>query len=482
MSKSERARLHEAYADWLEARIVSPDDVAEVVGYHLEAAGAYRRQLAPTDAAADDLALRAGRVLGIAGRRASARGDAKAAIGLLDRATRLLLVAPAARLDLLPDLGQALVEGGDLAAAERLLGDAVAEARASGDERNELRAEIERWRAMTLSVGVEPPGPLETARRAIDLFGRIGDRAAASGAWFLRALHSTEWDVRVDAFERAREEALAAGDDRRMVDVWNEYGGAMLFGPTPYPKVIAFINDEMVWAKERGYPGVEADASLVGPYCYPLIGRWDEARALLERSKKLAEELGIRYGLAEACWAGAQMEMLAGDFEAAEREMRRAEAIHEEIGAARYVAMVRAHLAHVLLAQDRVDDAVAMVDSARAHGAGAWLRYEVYWRTASAKASVRMSSDREDTGEAVRLAREAVEIVGRSANINLHAETLVMLAEVLEATGDRASAIASLEAARDLFERKGNALLVERTRATLARLGAPQSSAIGGDR
>ena len=116
--------------------------------------------------------------------------------------------------------------------------------------------------------------------------------------------------------------------------------------------------------------------------------------------------------------------------------------------------------------------------SARALDAGSGVRYEVYWRTAAAKAVVQTSGD---PVEAVRLAREAVEIVGRSPNLNLHAEALTMLADVLEATGDRASALAALGAARDLYERKGNALLAERTRATVDRLGGSRPSPVGGD-
>jgi ATP/maltotriose-dependent transcriptional regulator MalT len=171
--------------------------------------------------------------------------------------------------------------------------------------------------------------------------------------------------------------------------------------------------------------------------------------------------------------------MLAGDLEAAEREMRRSAAIHEEIGATRYLAMVRAHLAHVLLAQGRVEEAVATIASARALDAGSGVRYEVYWRTATAKAALRTAGG---PVEAVRLAREAVEIVGRSTNLNLHAEALAMLADVLEATGDRASALVSFEAAGDLYERKGNALLTERTRARVDRLGGLRPNAVGGDR
>lgn len=395
------------------------------------------------------------------------RGDAAAATALLARATTLLGPIPATRLDLLPDLGLAMRENGDLAGAARVLDEGVAEARKLGDERTELRIEIERWRVDSLLDGTDVDGALATTRRAIDLFERLDDHADLSAAWFLRAIYAAAWDERVDAFERARDHATAAGDDRRMVDIWNEFGGAMLFGPTPFPEVIAFVEEEMTWARDRAYPGVEADAALIGPYCYPLFGRWDEARLLLERSKSLASELGIRYGLAEACWAGAQMEMLAGDLDAAEREMRASLAIHEEIGATRYAAMVRAHLAHVLLGQGRLGDAVAMVDSAGALGAGTGPRFDVYWRTARAKIAVRTE---DGAAEAVRLGREAVAIVAATDRLNLHAEALVVLGDVLAASGDRAAAVGALDDALRLYVRKGNPLLAERTREASARL------------
>jgi tetratricopeptide (TPR) repeat protein len=128
---------------------------------------------------------------------------------------------------------------------------------------------------------------------------------------------------------------------------------------------------------------------------------------------------------------------------------------------------VRAHLAHLLLAQDRVDEAVAMIDSSLALDAGGDPRFEVYWRTARAKALAHTSGD---AVEAVRLAREAVEIVGRTGNLNLHAEALAMLGEVLEATGDRSSAAVVFEDARAMYERKGNPLRTDRMQETLDRL------------
>src|SRR5207244_12959271 len=93
-------------------------------------------------------------------------------------------------------------------------------------------------------------------------------------------------------------------------------------GRGPVDAVRPFLDEELAWARERGLPAVEADALLGGPYLYARLGRFDEARDQLARSKAICRELGIAYGLAEAHMVGAEMEMLAGDAEAAERELR----------------------------------------------------------------------------------------------------------------------------------------------------------------
>ena len=67
------------------------------------------------------------------------------------------------------------------------------------------------------------------------------------------------------------------------------------------------------------------------------------------RSRSAAS--GIAYGLAEAHSAGAGMEMLAGDADAAERELRDAIGVATDMGASRYVALYRTKLARVLVEQ-----------------------------------------------------------------------------------------------------------------------------------
>ncbi len=95
----------------------------------------------------------------------------------------------------------------------------------------------------------------------------------------------------------------------------------MIFGRTPLGEIREFLEEELAWARERGLAAVEADALLAGPYIHARLGDFDKARDYLERSKAICRELGLAYGLAEAHMAGGQLEMLAQDPAAAEREL-----------------------------------------------------------------------------------------------------------------------------------------------------------------
>ena len=85
--KEARAELHERFAGWLEGR---GDEQDEIVGFHLERAYGYRRELGSLDDAARALGARAAERLREAGRRALAREDLPAATNLLTRALDVL--------------------------------------------------------------------------------------------------------------------------------------------------------------------------------------------------------------------------------------------------------------------------------------------------------------------------------------------------------------------------------------------------------
>ena len=91
LPKHTRADLHERYAAWLERKAGDRlREFEEIVGYHLEQAFRYRVALGSRDSRAASLATRASKRLEAAGRRALARSDLPAGIGLLERVSRLL--------------------------------------------------------------------------------------------------------------------------------------------------------------------------------------------------------------------------------------------------------------------------------------------------------------------------------------------------------------------------------------------------------
>ena len=296
------------------------------------------------------------------------------------------------------------------------------------------------------------------ARRAIAVFEPIGSDADLADAWQLMGmaeLAARDRGAQLVALQRGRRHALASGDTRRQIESWNELGGAMLFGRTPVDDVLPFLDEELAWARERGLPAVEADALLGGPYLYARLGRFDEARDQLARSKAICRELGIAYGLAEAHMAGAEMEMLAGDAEAAERELREAIRVTTDMGALHYVSLYRTRIL-VLLEEDRLRLPGLVPDAP--HGE------QVLEQVAPL--------GRPEHGEGAAEHREGVLSMARTGDITKHAETLADLAEVLREHGDLAGAGDALKEAVALHEEKGNVLPAERCRQLLATFAA----------
>ncbi len=161
------------------------------------------------------------------------------------------------------------------------------------------------------------------------------------------------------------------------------------------------------------------------------------------------------------------MEMLAGQMDAAERELRDAISVATEMGASRYVALYRTKLAHVLVAQGRDEDAIAELDQVPD-------RYDdPAWRTARARVLAR----RGQTREALLLGREALAAMADSDNITAHADILADFAELLSADGDLAGAADALAKAVALHEEKGNVLPAERCRQRLAAIATAASAA-----
>src|SRR6266700_5286121 len=95
----------------------------------------------------------------------------------------------------------------------------------------------------------------------------------------------------------------------------------MYFGPTRPEEAIPRVEDML--ARVRGHRLAEANAMRTIGRFLVLKGRNEEGRAMVARSLAVAEELGLTTLMSSILgFAMAPSDMLAGDLEAAERNVR----------------------------------------------------------------------------------------------------------------------------------------------------------------
>jgi class 3 adenylate cyclase len=452
--KRARATLHEKFADWLErvagGRLL---EYQEILAYHLEEAYRYRAELGALDDHARALRERAGRTLLAAGRRAFSRGDSPAAANLLRRATELLPEDDGARLAALPDLGEALMDVGELTEATGLLAETVAAARRRGDRRLAADASIVR---LLVRYGTDSDCTAEEVRqRAVGAIGDLnaaGDQAGLAKAWRLLAfVHGTagEFALLERAAQRAIDHARLAGDRRQELRNVSSYVMSALHGPMPAPEAIERCRAIM----EQVHGDRRSEGLVLGAlgHLHGLRGEFEEARRLHARGKAVLDDLGDRALAATTSFDSSRIEMLAGRPDAAERELRRDYAELEAIGERYFLSTLAGLIAHAALAQGRVDEAERFATAGEELASEDDVSSQALWRTARAK----VLAARRDHDGAVALAAEAVELTAATDAVVERAEVLLDSAAVLAAAGRHADARAAAEEALALYRAKG---------------------------
>jgi class 3 adenylate cyclase/tetratricopeptide (TPR) repeat protein len=463
MPFASRAQLHERFADWLEGR---PGEYEEIVGYHLEQAHRLRTQLGSLDEASADLAARAGRRLGGAGRRALARGDVPGALNLLGRATSLLPDTSSERLHLLPALAEAATETGDLARADGILRDVIASAATVGDRGLEALAEIDRaYLREYIDPTTREERVVQTAERAINLFEELGDDYGLAKAWSLRA--QAFWDhcrfaEMEGVLERALIHAERAGAKRGRSLIRKGLARARLLGPSPVQDALRRCED--ILGAARGDPALEAISLASIGHLQAMVGRFDEARASYRHSRAIGEEFGLASWLAALPLYSGPIELLAGEPAAAERELRAGYDALIEMGDLGRLSTVAAFLAEAVYVQGRAEEAEYFSGVCEGATTPDDVLSQIAWRSVRAKAVARKG----DLAQAELLAQEAVALAEETDGLNLHGDALLDLAEVLRGAGRPSDAVAAAARALSLFERKGNLVSAARARTALA--------------
>ena len=453
--KSVRADLHTRFADWAEERTRElAGEYEEIVGYHLEQAYSYEVELGAGEGAAG-LGRRAAVLLCEAGDRAFARGDMPAAVKLLSRSAALFPSDDNQRLELLPRLAFALLETGDFARLQETTAETTQAAEASGDVGLRAHAVIlNLW----IRLFTDPVGWAEEAEKeatsAAAAFKDVGDDRGLTKAWSLLALVHI-FRCRFVAAEHAWREAAAhahrAGDRRDELESLAWVPLMTWAGPTTAEDGIARCDE--IRNSVGGDKKAVASALIAKAVFEAGLDRIDESRACIADAKALLSEAALtvwlRGPLAQfAGWA----ELLAGDPEAAERELRAGYDVLGEIGEVAWLSTVAAILGEAVYQQGRLDEAEELANVSESVTAPDDVYSHVTWRSVRAKVHARRS----EAEAAERLAREAVELAETGDFLHLQWYALMTLAEVLQLLGNGSEAGEAAQLAVAVAERKGS--------------------------
>ena len=453
--KRARADLHTRFVGW--ADLANRDrgvEFEEILGYHLEQAWRYLSELGPLDERGREIGEDGASRLASAGRRAFARGDIPAAATLLGRAAALLPDNHPERVRLLPDYGEALLMTGRYDDAASVLDEAATYAVS-------LPAPAARASLVRLLVRLRMGGPDEWQRErvdreiqaAIEVFEAESDESGLAMACRLLAWSAgtaCRYGDAVEANERAIEHARRAGDIRQERRATTAYAGATSLGPTNVDDAIRRCEDCL--EATAGDRQSEGNLLAVLGGLYAMQGAFDHARSLVGRARALLEELGLDMDVARVGIEAWRTEMLAGDLEAAELELRRSYEMLDAYGEKYMLSTVAGLLAQTLLeAGASLDEAEQMSARSRELASDGDISTQALWRCSLGRILARRGA----LAEAEALVREAVEVLEPTDFTVLRVDACLDLGEVLAAAGRTDEVRDAYETARDLARDKG---------------------------
>ncbi|HEY6568477.1 MAG TPA: hypothetical protein VI341_13255, partial [Actinomycetota bacterium] len=459
LPKATRAELHERLADQMWDQDADQAEASETVARHLERALHLREELGMRDERSAEMAVHAGELFAIAGLRAFAALDLTTTRDLLGRSAVLLPDAHPSRLDMLPNLGVALTETGRPEETESLLSQAVELARATGSERDALRATVQLLsnRIFRSSTDAEIDVAIveaEEAARALDVMGDdVGFAEAAialeylefmrgsiarSHGWALQALH------RAIGAGRIRESSQAAAD----------VVGTAVFGPLPFDRFGALADE--LFAFDEPISGCAAHALMtMGSLAAgDEVGFVDHER----RWREAADRNGLTWLGATHALQIAGLETWVGDAEGGERRLRDAREVLVALGDVWWVATLDSALCAAVAAQDSPHEFLRLAD--KFEGSAPVPDRQIVIRRSLLRA--RASLLRGAAVDAEAAARRGLELV-ETTDLQLdHAGALLTLADALDARGLAEEATGARVDAIGRLREKGNLAAVAR--------------------
>jgi tetratricopeptide (TPR) repeat protein len=370
------------------------------------------------------------------------------------------------------------MEQGLFVEASATLDEAAAAAAGIGDARLEARAILNR-RNVDMYAGDPNSGAnaLEATEKAIPIFEAASDRAGLARAYrLLFFVHGTigRNDEAVAAAEKVIEHAKAAGDARMAARGAQGYATAALSGSLPTSQLIGPC--EQLMLDTAGDRKSQAVVAGVLAQLYAMRGDFAKGREYSEQQREKLADLGPSVTAWSTSLDRARVELLAGDAEAAERELRADDAALAAIDERYFRSTIVAMLAGVLASRGLREEAEQAVVIARELADEDDVASQVLWRTAHA----RLLADASQGELATDAAERAVEIATEGDDIELLADAKAALGEVLWQLGRQESAEPPFREALALYERKEDIASATRVRLRLeVLLSGADPTAVG---
>jgi class 3 adenylate cyclase/tetratricopeptide (TPR) repeat protein len=463
LPKATRAQLHEQFGNWLAGHELVERD--EIVGYHLEQAHRYRRELDPDAAELPGLAERTAEHLATAGRGALDRGDARAAATLLERAIAVLPPDDERGLTLAPELADAYFETADKRAVE-----VITEARSAADPITRARAAVRLG-----TFGQDGSNEIAKERRvalleeARAVFEAEGDDVGLAECW--RAEAEERWiacraEETAVACERALVHLEQAGAAHGYIDrsIRHRLLRTLVFSPIPVDEALARVRElsrdddgPLIRAAERGVTG-----TLVS-----MTGEIDYGLELVHGAQQVFRDAGQPVQAGAHAISEASIEIRAGAWQDAEHTLRESFADLEARGDYTYSSTLVAMLAIVLVSKGEGAAAREALDQARRITASDDVINFVFTGFAEAL----MLAHESRFVEAESAGRQAVELADRIDFCFGRPLAHSYFAETLALAGKPEEAVRHATIALGILEGKGDVTLAARVRERVSAVG-----------
>jgi tetratricopeptide (TPR) repeat protein len=466
LAKHERARFHEAFADWMERTLGdSLEAFREVIGYHLEQAAVYRKEVAGEDEFAKRLARRAADHLEAAARRAGAIWDEVAVLRLLSRANDLRGASDPERLVNLPKLARALWGAGRLQEAKALLDEVLASPEADAATRAQALEATWVGSAGGLSAAEIRP----RVEEALSIRRDLGEPAGIARA-LLGLSEVAGFTGELKRGHEVAEEALGYADNAKNTEL---QGQALSYRTSFYldskestpNRAMSMLEEDLTFARAHGHRAMESVTLLRMGQLTGERGARAEAQELFERGLAIQRDLG--WELTVLSFSGdALLDYWAGDAQLAADRLRTTCRELSAAGEKGYLSTVATRLAQCLIDLGEIGEAEEALRTAAETGAPDDVVTQVPLKAARARLLARGGA----LADAESMAREAVREAEAVEIGDLVPTAHLALGEVLRLGGRLDEAAAEWRAMIAFEDARGNQLHAGRLRRELQEL------------